>query len=379
MKFVCDHKIPFLKGALEPYAEVVYLPGDRTTSAEVKDADALITRTRTKCNAALLEHSAVKMIATATIGYDHIDTDWCEQNDIAWINAPGCNSGSVQQYIASALASLAQTQGWRFEDKTLGVVGVGNVGKKVARLAEILGFRVLLNDPPRARAEGPDAFVSFEQIVEDCDIISLHVPLESKGPDATFHLFDEEQLSKLLPHQILINSSRGEVINNQALKACLQQGRLKTVLLDVWEKEPAIDTELLDLVLYGTPHIAGYSADGKGNGTTMSVRAIAQKFNLPLQDWQASNLPLPVQSAELELDCRKMSTQEILSAAILHTYQLAGESRILKQSPDSFEQQRADYAVRREFSYYTLRLRGASEALAAKLAALGFAVELIPE
>ncbi|MCK9300669.1 MAG: 4-phosphoerythronate dehydrogenase PdxB [Bacteroidales bacterium] len=379
MKIVCDHKIPFLKGALEPYAEVVYLPGDRTTPLEVKEADALITRTRTKCNAALLEHSAVKMIATATIGYDHIDTEWCEQRGIAWTNAPGCNSGSVQQYIASVLASLAQEPGFRFENKTLGVVGVGNVGKKVAHLAEILGFRVLLNDPPRARAEGPEAFVSLEQITSECDIISLHVPLETKGPDATYHLFDAKGLSDLSPHQILINSSRGEVVDNQALKTCLKQGGIKAAVLDVWEKEPAIDLELLDLVLYGTPHIAGYSADGKGNGTTMSVRAIAEKFNLPLKNWQASNLPLPAQSIRPELDCRGKSLQEILCRAILHTYRVEDESRTLKQNPGTFEQQRADYAVRREFGCYTLSLQGAAKPVVEKLSALGFKLEILPE
>jgi erythronate-4-phosphate dehydrogenase len=379
MKIVCDHKIPFLKGALEPYAEVVYLPGDRIAAADVKDADALITRTRTKCNAALLEHSAVKMIATATIGYDHIDTEWCEQKGIAWTNAPGCNSGSVQQYIASVLAGLAQEPGFRFEDKTLGVVGVGNVGKKVARLAEILGFRVLLNDPPRARAGGPEAFVSLEQLIRESDIITLHVPLETKGPDATYHLFDAKRLQGLSPHQILINSSRGEVVDNQALKACLKQGGIKAAVLDVWEKEPAVDLELLDLVLYGTPHIAGYSADGKGNGTTMSVRAIAKKFNLPLQDWQAVHLPLPAQSIYPELNGRGKSPQEVLCKTILHTYRVEDESRVLKQNPGTFEQQRADYAVRREFGCYTLCLRGVEKPVAEKLAALGFKLEILPE
>ncbi len=340
MKIVCDHKIPFLKGALEPYAEVVYLPGNRIAAADVKDADALITRTRTKCNAALLEHSAVKMIATATIGYDHIDTEWCEQKGIAWTNAPGCNSGSVQQYIASVLAGLAQEPGFRFEDKTLGVVGVGNVGKKVARLAEILGFRVLLNDPPRARAEGPEAFVSLEQLIRESDIITLHVPLETKGPDATYHLFDAKRLQGLSPHQILINSSRGEVVDNQALKTCLKQGGIKAAVLDVWEKEPAVDLELLGLVLYGTPHIAGYSADGKDNGTAHECKGHRQKVQSAAP--RLAGRPLaPARAKHLsELDGRGKSPQEVLCRAILHTYRVEDESRVLKQNPGTFEQQR---------------------------------------
>lgn len=188
MKIICDSHIPFLNGVLEPYADVVYLPGGRITRDDVLDADALVVRTRTRCDANLLEGTKVRFIATATIGFDHIDTGWCESNGIAWTNAPGCNSWSVQQYMGSLLANMSQRMGFDCKQKTLGVVGVGNVGSKVARLAALLGFRVLLCDPPRSRREGSNGFVSLDEIIGNCDIITCHVPLTYDGEDSTYHL-----------------------------------------------------------------------------------------------------------------------------------------------------------------------------------------------
>ena len=248
MKIVCDNKIPFLRGVLEPFADVVYLPGKETTPEVVKDADALITRTRTICNEALLAGSQVQAIATATIGFDHIDTAWCDAHGIFWENAPGCNSGSVKQYIASVLVTLAKRYGFDLAEKTLGVVGVGNVGRKVASVARALGMKVLLNDPPRARKEGPEAFVGLDEICAQSDIITVHVPLSKTGEDATWHLFDAARLACLRPDQILINSSRGPVVDNAALKAVLQKGGLKAAVLDVWEGEPNLDPELVALL-----------------------------------------------------------------------------------------------------------------------------------
>ena len=212
MKIVCDDKIPFIRGVFEPYAEVVYLPGGETGAAAVRDADALITRTRTRCDASLLEGSSVRVIATATIGYDHIDTAWCASRGIVWRNAPGCNSWSVGQYAGSVLVTLARRRGLDLSAMTLGVVGAGNVGSKVAEIASLLGMKVLLNDPPRARREGPEAFVSLDRLVEESDIVTLHVPLSREGVDATWHLFGEEMISRLRPGEILINSSRGRVV-----------------------------------------------------------------------------------------------------------------------------------------------------------------------
>ncbi len=374
MKIVCDNKIPFLRGALEPYADVVYLPGAETDAEVVKDADGIITRTRTRCDASLLEGSSVKAIATATIGFDHIDTAWCEANGIAWSNAPGCNSWSVKQYISSVLAVLAQRHGLRLDTLTLGVVGVGNVGSKVAEVGRAFGMRVLLNDPPRARAEGQGAFTDLDTLLAESDIVTLHVPLTRAGEDATWHLFDAARLAQMRASQILINSSRGPVVDNAALKDALKRHALKGGVLDVWEGEPDLDRELIDLLDITTPHIAGYSADGKANGTTMSVRYLASKLGLPLTDWSASGIPAPEQALEFCVDAEGKTVQEVLSEAVLHTYDVRRDSDALRAAPSDFERLRGDYWVRREPSAFTLTLRGGSPDLASRLERIGFKV-----
>jgi len=375
MKIIADNKIPFLRGALEPYAEVMYLPGKETTAEVVRDADALITRTRTRCNEELLKGSKVKVIATATIGFDHIDTAWCEQNGIIWRNAPGCNSWSVKQYVSSVLVTLARKRGLDLSKLTLGVVGVGNVGSKVAEAAGILGMRVLLNDPPRARKEGSEGFVDLDTIIAESDIISLHVPLQKEGEDATWHLFDAERISHLSKEQILINSSRGPVVDNKALKAALKAKALKAAVLDVWEGEPDLDPELVKLLDLATPHIAGYSADGKANGTTASVRTVAEVLDLPLKDWTASGIPAPAQSLEFELDAEGKSAQEVLTEAILHTYDVSVDSDALRAELLAFERLRGDYPIRREFTSFTIKLKGAAADTEARLRKLGFKIK----
>ena len=375
MKIVCDNKIPFIRGVFEPWAEVVYLPGAETTPAVVRDADAVVTRTRTRCDAALLAGSSVRVVASATIGYDHIDTAWCEAHGILWRNAPGCNSSSVKQYIAAVLCTLARRHGLRLDALTLGVVGVGNVGSKVAEAAALLGMRVLLCDPPRARAEGAEGFVDLDTLVAQSDIVTLHVPLSREGEDATWHLFDEARLAAMRPDQFLINSSRGPVVDGAALRAALQAKALRGAVLDVWEGEPEPDRALMALLDIATPHIAGYSADGKANGTRMSVRTVAAVLGLPLADWRPADIPAPVQPLEFSLDASGKSRQEVLSEAILHTYDILADDRALRAHPERFEQLRGDYPVRREPTAFTLRLQGGDSALADALAALGFHIQ----
>ena len=375
MKIVCDNKIPFLRGVFEPFAEVVYLPGAETTPEVVRDADAVVTRTRTQCDAALLAGSSVRVVATATIGYDHIDTAWCEAHGILWRNAPGCNSGSVEQYVGAALCVLARRHGLRLGELTLGVVGVGHVGSKVARAAAALGMRVLLCDPPRARSEGADGFVPLDDLISRSDIVTLHVPLAREGEDATWHLFDAARLASMRPGQFLVNAARGPVVDNAALKAALAAKALRGAVLDVWEGEPAPDRELLALADIATPHIAGYSADGKANGTTMSVRTVAARLGLPLQDWRPAGIPAPAQPLVFELDASGKSLQEVLSEALLYSYDILADDRALRANPDRFEQLRGDYPVRREPAAFTVRLRGGTAEMAARLRALGFLVE----
>ena len=355
MKVVCDSAIPFLKGALEPYCQVVYANGSEINRELVMDADALIIRTRTRCNADLLEGTGVRFIATATIGYDHIDTKWCESHGITWTNAPGCNSWSVQQYIGSLLVTMSRTLGFSFREKTIGVVGVGNVGSKVARLAVLLGFRVLLCDPPRARREGSGQFVSLDEIISRSDIITLHVPLIRDGEDATFHMFDDSRLASMNKNQILINSSRGEVVDGAALKNALAQKSILAASLDVWENEPQIDPQLLSLLFTGTPHIAGYSVDGKATGTTMSVQALGKFFDLPCRDWEVTEVPQSVQPSEFSIDTAGKTPQEVLADAILHTYDIRTDDAALRADTASFEKQRSNYPVRREFPAFCVR------------------------
>jgi len=293
IKIVADNKIPFLAGALEGVAQMEYLPGAEITRNHLLDADALITRTRTKCNRDLLEGTSVRFIASATIGYDHIDTDFCREKGIGWTNAPGCNSSSVEQYMVSTLLWLASHRSIDLRTLSLGVIGVGNVGSKVARAAGTLGMKVLLNDPPRERTEGSDDFVSLEELKEQSDIISLHVPLNKGGLDNTEHLVNRDFLTHLKSGAILINTSRGGVVDEAALPEGIRSGKLSDVILDVYETEPIINQELLEALTLATPHIAGYSLDGKANGTSMSVQAISRFFSLGLDDWSPATMPVP--------------------------------------------------------------------------------------
>ncbi len=291
MKICIDDKIPYIRGVFEEYASVEYLPGGVLPPGKHCDADALIIRTRTLCNAATLQNCPqLRFIATATIGYDHIDTAYCQSHGISWTNAPGCNADSVAMYIMAALGELARRHGFALEERCLGIVGVGEVGGRVAALARSRGCRVLENDPFK-QAVHP-SYVSLEEIIARADIITLHPWLSHEGPHATWHLFDRERLYRLKAHQILINASRGEVVDNTALKEVLQARRIQAAVLDVWEHEPHIDTELLPLLDIATPHIAGYSIDGKANGTRMSVQAVARYFGLePLYQWKVEGLP----------------------------------------------------------------------------------------
>ena len=373
MKIIIDDKIPYIEGAFEEVAEVIYLPGSKTTPEIARDADAIVTRTRTICNEKLLADSSVKFIATATIGYDHIDTDYCNANGIKWTNAPGCNSKSVEQYIASTIMVLAEKNGWNLTEKCIGVVGVGNVGSKVARVAQIFGMKVLLNDPPRERAEGAEKFVSLQTIMEQADIITLHVPLEYKGDDATFHLADKVFFEGLKKQPVLINSCRGEVVETQAVKKALKSSFISDFVCDCWENEPDINMELLNLTAIATPHIAGYSKDGKATGTLMSVQAINDFFNLGLNNWEPSGVELPTQPI-IQIDGIGLSEQEILSKAILHTYDIRSDDKDFRANTSLFEQLRGDYPVRREFPAFTIKHNNINESTLIKLKQLGFII-----
>ena len=374
IRITADDKIPFLKGVLEPFATVSYLPGNQIDRSQAMQSDALLVRTRTRCSQEILNGTPVKFIGTATIGFDHIDTDFCEQNNIMWTNAPGCNSSSVQQYIAAALLWISAESGFDLKGKTIGIVGVGNVGSKVQNMANAFGMKVILNDPPRERKEENTNFVSLETLLNESDIITLHVPLNLDGQDKTFHLFNTETFSRIKKGCWLINSSRGEVIETEALKVAISEEKLAGVVLDVWEREPEINIPLMHMSFIATPHIAGYSADGKANGTAMIVRNLSKSFGLPLADWYPAEVPATPEPV-LTIDCRGKSNEEILRKAILHTYNIVEDDIRLRFDPSRFEKERENYPVRREFSFYTIKLTDGNEEIKNLLENLGFKVQ----
>lgn len=373
IRIIADDKIPFLAGALEPFASVRYLDSRHISRAAVEDADALLIRTRTICNEALLQGSRVKFIGTATIGFDHIDTLYCEANSIHWVSAPGCNSSSVQQYIASVLASLAMKHSSSLKGKTLGIIGVGHVGRKVERLAAILGMHVLLNDPPRARNEGNKGFVSLEQLLSGSDIITLHVPLNKSGVDKTLQMINETTLGFFKPGSVLINSSRGEVVDGDALKKALSSGRISNAVLDVWEHEPVVDHDLLDKVNIATPHIAGYSIEGKRNGTVQVVQSLGAYFGLPLTQWNPSGIPQP-EDPFIVMDSKDRSLEQLVLRAILHTYDVTSDDARFRSDPGNFEKLRGNYPVRREFQAFKIVLLHGSPETIKTLESIGFTV-----
>lgn len=374
MKIIIDNKIPYIHGAFEKVAEVVYLPGNKTTPEIVKDTDAIITRTRTICNEKLLKGSSVKFIATATIGFDHIDIDYCKKAGIQWTNAPGCNAESVNQYISSALFSWSLKNRTELAGKTIGIVGVGQVGSRVAKTCETIGMKVMLNDPPRERKEGSGIFTDLKTIQKEADIITFHVPLNMTGDDATFHFANAEFLAGLKKQPLLINSCRGEVFDTEAVKQARKLGLISGLVIDCWENEPDLDLELLKMADYGTPHIAGYSKDGKANGTMMSVQAVSRFFNLGLNDWK----PLGVEAPEnpvIRIDGNQRREYSILAEAILSTYNIEADDENLRNAVSQFEKQRGDYPVRREFNSFTIVTENIEKVILEKLKKLGFGIE----
>jgi erythronate-4-phosphate dehydrogenase len=373
IKIIADDKIPFLKGVLEPYAEIVYLPGKEIDRNVMKAADALLIRTRTKCTENNLKGTKVRFIGTATIGFDHIDTQYCENNNVKWTNAPGCNSSSVHQYIATALLKISSDFRFNLKDKTIGIIGVGNVGSKVERFARTLGMNVMLNDPPRARREGESNFHSLSTILYQSDIVTTHVPLNIVGEDCTFHILNNKNFKKMNKGAWFINSSRGEVVETSALKQTLLSGKLSGTVLDVWENEPDIDLELMRKAFIATPHIAGYSTDGKANGTAIVVNALSNHFNLSLKNWYPSKVPLPLFS-EILIEGKAKTNEQIIREAVFHTYDISEDDKRLRLAPFEFEKQRGDYPMRREFTSYSVNLKGGSLQVRKIIEDLGFKI-----
>ena len=340
MKIVADSKIPFLKGLLEPVAqEVLYVPGSDITNEVLRDAQVLLTRTRTRCDRHLLQGTAVKFIGTATIGTDHIDLDYCNNNGITVVNAPGCNAPAVAQWVHSTILQwLAAQPAPLGHPLTLGIVGVGHVGSIVARWAHQLGYRVLLNDPPleeQITNTNSELLTLKSKLIDlstlrcKCDIITFHTPLTRDGDYPTWHLCDEAFLNSLQRCRLIINAARGAVCDNEALLRW--QG---DIALDCWEGEPNINRELLDKAFVATPHIAGYSLQGKQRGTSMIIEALNRHFGWDITPVQAST---PLKGAE-----------NVTPQTIIDSYNPLIDTAHLKSAPTTFESLRNNYPLRNE-------------------------------
>ena len=369
MKIVIDSKIPYIKGYAEFLGETIYKPGAEICPADIKDADAMIIRTRTHCDKVLLEGSNIKFIATATIGYDHIDTAYLKETGISWTNCPGCNAHSVAQYIECCLLQLAAHGCWQkegrlspitapieartldrniFNQLTLGIVGVGNVGRAVLAEAKRMNFaNILLCDPPRADREGEKGFSSLDEIAQKADIITFHTPLTHSlsTPYPTFHMANERFFNMLKPSVVVINSSRGEVVDTLALKQAISNKKIRAAVIDTWENEPQIDLQLLQQTFIGTPHIAGYSADGKANGTRMALQAVAQFFGHDASVFDEIKAPTLPAGYSYHPDGNGH-----LIAPELKFYDPTRDTIALKSSPDQFERLRGNYPLRREMN-----------------------------
>lgn len=346
MKVVIDEKIPYLGDALQQMGHsVLALPGDAIANGHLVDAGALFVRTRTNCNAALLDGSAVRFIGTATIGYDHIDREYCKQADIEWTNAPGCNANAVLQYVQSVVYSWARDNGVAADTLTLGIVGVGQIGSRVERWARSVGMTVLLNDPPREE-RGEEGFSSLADIARQCDVITFHPTLSRVGRYASYHLADARFFDTLQHCHLLINASRGPIVDNEALLAALDSGKVESAAIDVWEGEPHLNLSLLQRAYIATPHIAGYSAEGKINATRQVLEAFAR-----FSDYR-SMLPMTELAAPRESFIKAVNEAE----ALLRIYNPLGDTMALKEAPEKFECLRNNYNLRREPAAYNIKI-----------------------
>jgi erythronate-4-phosphate dehydrogenase len=373
MKIVVDENVAFAEEAFSKFGEVRLLHGREIDKSVLKDADALIVRSITKINRTLLEGTSVSFVGTATIGTDHVDLDYLLKNSIGFADAKGCNADAVAEYVFTALFSAVVKQNISLKDKTIGIVGVGNIGSRIVKLAEAYGLKALMNDPPRQKKESNPDFVSLEKILT-AEIITIHTPLTYEGDDKTFHLFNKIKLRQIKEGTIFINASRGEVVDNAALSNLLDEKKI-TAILDVWEGEPNIDQELIKKVLYATPHVAGYSLEGKINGTKMMVDAMNKFFNKNIL-WQPQ-LP-ECENSEIEIPDAS-TEEEILASLFEKIYNIEEDSKPLKTFAGSseslgkyFDLLRKEYPLRREFTNYSIKTKTLPAELAKFLQALRF-------
>ena len=377
MKIVVDENIPQAREAFGNIGELIFSNGRKISNDLLADTDVLLVRSITNVDEKLLTGTKVKFVATATAGTDHIDKEYLIRNKITFADAAGCNSFSVAEYLIAALSNISLNNNFSFNGKNFGVVGIGNVGSKVVRFAKSLGFNVLQNDPPQERKLGTKDFVPFEEILK-CDIISFHVPLSHTGIDKTYHMLNEKNLNQIKSGTILINTSRGEVVDNKVLKKRLQNNNGIITVLDVWENEPNIDFELLEKVDLGSAHIAGYSLEGKVNGTEIIYNKLCDFLGI-VKNWKAK---YPIISNSVITIDKNTSIEKLLNYIISQIYIIENDDKLLREGKNlslqlqakHFDKLRKNYSIRREFNNYTIKLNFEDPETKRKLESLRFNV-----
>ena len=378
MKIVADANIPFVKECFSSIGEVTIVGGREITPVVVADADALLVRSITPVDEKLLAGNKVRFVATSTIGFDHVDIDFLGRNNIGFASAPGSNANSAAEYVIAGLLDIGQRYALDLEGRSIGIIGVGNVGSRVAKKCTAMGMAVYLNDPPLQRQTGDAKYLPLEKLF-DCDFITFHTPLTFEGQDKTYHLADEKFFKSLKQRCVFINASRGGVVDSSALKSAIRAGRLRAVVLDVWENEPDIDIELLKIVDLGTPHIAGYSLDGKIAGMIMIYRAACEYFAVEPKFDLRDFLPEPA-VPELKVDPNIANDQDALLSSVQKIYRIDKDDTRLRRILDKpaenrgehFDSLRKNYSIRREFQNTRVILEDTNSALAEKLIGIGF-------
>jgi erythronate-4-phosphate dehydrogenase len=382
MKIVADQNIPFVEQCFAHLGKVELFPGRKITPDAVADADMLLVRSITKVNESLLAQSKVKFVATATIGFEHIDLDYLSRRNIGFASAPGSNANSVAEYITAALLALGKKYKFKLAGKSIGIVGVGNVGSRVAAKCTALGMKTVLNDPPLARKTGDAKYRPLDEIF-GCDFVTLHTPLTKDGPDKTYHLADAAFFGKLKKGAFFFNTSRGSVMETNALKDAMEDQHLAGVVLDVWENEPNIDPQLLADVDLSTPHIAGYSFDGKVAGLIMIYNAACNYFKLNTQHTAADFLPQPkISEIHITPEDLMLDEEHIIHDTVQQVYVINRDDfntrEILLQEPakrgDFFDMLRKNYPQRREFQNTQVFLPDVKSPMAGKLLGIGFQI-----
>ncbi len=357
-KIVADENIPFVREAFSNFGTVQVVPGREITNELLKPFDILIIRSVTKVTERLLEETNIKFVGTTTIGLDHIDTNYLLKRLIGYANAPGCNADSVTEYIFAGLFEIATNAKFQLQNRSIGILGYGNIGSRVARIADAVGMKLYINDPPLQRKNMNSFFCSYEKAI-GADIVTYHVPLNNGGIDNTYHMLSSSQLNSFDSDKIILNASRGSVISNNDLKEFLHKNNNK-VILDVWEGEPVIDKDLLKSVWIGTPHVAGYSLEGKVNGTVMIFNSL-NRFLKENKVWQPS---MPEITDQVINFPESESIEQSLHVLISGIYNIREDDQKLRQIRDFdqnesgsyFDSLRKNYPARREFSNFTVSI-----------------------